>query len=342
MARRKTNKEFIQEVYELVRDEYEFLEEYVNSKTHLLCRHNKCGHEWKTRPDHFLSGRRCPDCAGKKKNKEFVQEIKELVGDEYEFLEEYVNNRTKILCRHNKCGHEWKVTPSNFIFGTRCNRCGNSSKGEKRIIKHLEKNNLKFEIDYSFKDLTVQSYLKFDFAVKQNGEILFLIEYDGKQHFKPSNHFHETSKDFGYAKYKDRVKSAYCINNNIPLLRIPYFKKHQTECLINKMLDKFNLFRKPLEKQKRMKIILQQSLKSTPNKQYKSMGKTYNSNIIPNKGDLIKDSVWKEPNEVIKIIINYSQNVCYVLLKPRNTFFPINEEVKIYKKHGWKEQHQKL
>ena len=242
---KKTNLEFINEIKELTGREYVFLKNYINAHTKIPCRHNKCGYVWKISPHDFLNGgHRCPQCntGGNKKktNLEFMNEVKELVGIEYTFLEKYIGANIKILCRHNKCGYEWKTKPGRFLWGNRCPKC-NSSKGEKKIMRFLKENNFKFEREYSFIELIVKSYLQFDFAVKRNGEILFLIEYDGKQHFDPDNYFHKTEKHFRYRKFKDRVKSAYCFNNSISLLRIPYFRKHQIEYLINEMLEKFDL-----------------------------------------------------------------------------------------------------
>ena len=52
---------------------------------------------------------------------EFLKIIYDLVGDEYTVLSDYKGNRNKILIRHNVCGNEWWVTPSNFIeHGSRC------------------------------------------------------------------------------------------------------------------------------------------------------------------------------------------------------------------------------
>lgn len=68
----------------------------------------------------------------RKSNSEFIKEITNLICSEYIFLEEYINDRTKILCRHNKCGHEWEISPNNFIRGTRCPKCGTISSSEKR------------------------------------------------------------------------------------------------------------------------------------------------------------------------------------------------------------------
>ena len=125
MAKRKTNKKFTEEVFDLVHGRYEFLEEYVNTKTKIKCRHNECGYEWRVKPDDFLRGSRCPSCAGNKKktDNEFINEVKALVGNEYIFLEKYINSKDKILCKHTNCNHEWRISPNNFLAGKRCPNC---------------------------------------------------------------------------------------------------------------------------------------------------------------------------------------------------------------------------
>jgi len=145
MPRRRTNEEFIKEIYDLVGNEYTFLEEYKSNKNKILCIHNKCNYEWKISPNHFFNGTRCPECANKlrnsgkiKTNKKFKDEVYSLVKDEYIFLEEYINNKTKILCRHNKCGYKWKIKPNEFLTGNRCPKCsGLIKKTNKEFLKEV-------------------------------------------------------------------------------------------------------------------------------------------------------------------------------------------------------------
>jgi len=131
--KKKSNKEFIKEVHDLVGNEYTFLEKYVTNKTKILCKHNECGYEWMISSHMFLNkGCRCPQCANKlrnknnkKSNKEFIKEVHNLVRSEYTFLEKYVTNKTKILCKHNECGYEWMIKPDKFLMGQRCPKCAN-------------------------------------------------------------------------------------------------------------------------------------------------------------------------------------------------------------------------
>ena len=49
----KSTKEFKEEVYDLVGDEYEVIGEYVNSQEKIMMRHNVCGCEYPVLPSMF-------------------------------------------------------------------------------------------------------------------------------------------------------------------------------------------------------------------------------------------------------------------------------------------------
>lgn len=67
MSRKKTNEEFIAEVYDAVGDEYTFLESYITSSAKIKVRHNVCGNTYSVSPSNFLIyNSRCPYCAGKR------------------------------------------------------------------------------------------------------------------------------------------------------------------------------------------------------------------------------------------------------------------------------------
>lgn len=238
---KKTHKEFVKEVHNLTGEDYEVLSEYINNRTKIFMKHNKCGYVWKVLPLQFLRGTRCPKCANnaKKTNEEFIQEVYDLVGNEYVFLEPYINDRTKIRCKHNKCGHIWCISPGKFLIGNRCPQCA-ESKGEQTIREYLKDNNVKFLPEYTFGDLTGVGggLLRFDFAVFCNNDDLeFLIEYDGEFHYQ------DIYEDGNYEvlQIHDKRKNQYCKNNNIPLLRIPYWEFDKIEQILDKWLIKYGL-----------------------------------------------------------------------------------------------------
>lgn len=99
-----------------------------------------------------------------------------------------------------------------------------SSRGEIKIYEILKDNDLNFVEEYSFPGLNSSNgrALRFDFAVfDDNGNIEFLIEYQGRQHYEPSAKF-GGKKGFYQQQYNDNKKRRFCALNNICLIEIPY------------------------------------------------------------------------------------------------------------------------
>lgn len=136
--RRKSQAQFVDDVYNLVGDEYAVLGKYAGAKRDILIKHNQCGTEFTTLPSNFLNGKRCPECKGLRisfakrwKPEVFYKKVNELVGDEYTVLGEYTNSATPIRFRHNICGTEYSATPNSFLQGHRCDVCMNKIRSNK-------------------------------------------------------------------------------------------------------------------------------------------------------------------------------------------------------------------
>jgi hypothetical protein len=243
---KKTTDEFKLEVLALVGSEYSVIGEYKNAHTKIEMIHNNpsCGnHRFYMSPHEFLKGQRCPKCYGneKKTTEQFKREVYDLTNGEYEVLGVYINNKHKILMRHNNesCqNYEFSVSPNNFLRGVRCPAC-NESKGEKRISTFLNLHHIDYIEQYSFDDLRSSSgkLLRFDFAVfDKNKKLKLLIEYDGQLHYMIVDYFGGKEK-LEKTKYYDSLKNQYCKQNNIPLLRIPYWEFDNIETILSKHLS---------------------------------------------------------------------------------------------------------
>ena len=62
--------------------------------------------------------------------------------------------------------------------------------------------------------------MQYDFFIPSKN---ICIEYDGVQHFKPIEYF-GGDKNFKSQLIKDKIKSDFCKNNGIKLVRIPYYE----------------------------------------------------------------------------------------------------------------------
>lgn len=59
----------------------------------------------------------------RKTHEEFVKEVFDLVGNEYEVISQYKTSKEKIVMRHHICNKDYEVKPSNFLSGKRCPWC---------------------------------------------------------------------------------------------------------------------------------------------------------------------------------------------------------------------------
>lgn len=100
-----------------------------------------------------------------------------------------------------------------------------ASRGEMKVSEILKMHNFRFKTEYSFPDLISSSGrpLRFDFAVfDDDGNIDFLVEYQGIQHYQPVKRF-GGKKGLYRQKYNDNRKRIYCAKNDYPLVAVPYW-----------------------------------------------------------------------------------------------------------------------
>lgn len=261
---KKTLGEFIKEVYNLVGDEYTVLGEYKSRHSNVLLKHNTCGNTFEMTPGSFLQGQRCPHERYKKsalknsitqgrpdEKKRLLQSICEKEG--YQIIKGYVNEKEKLVLKHSECGDVYEVLPYSFIItGIRC-PCKRRSKGEEIIREWLKENNFIFEEQYKISECKNIRPLPFDFAVFNINKLLFLIEFDGLQHYMKKftcSDGETNTRNFERTKQNDKIKDRFCKENNIHLIRIKYnrctiYEKFK-ERIIDELKEKINNLNKTI------------------------------------------------------------------------------------------------
>lgn len=139
-------------------------------------------------------------------------------------------------CTCLNCGKTNFIVKGDYLRNGDTTSCGCIlSKNEKQIEKMLNNACIQYKTQYSFDDLRSpenENYkLKFDFAIFNGETLLYLIEYDGSQHFKyfydENNGSWNNKENYLKTRKRDRLKNEYCFKNNIPLIRIPYNKEYK-------------------------------------------------------------------------------------------------------------------
>ena len=236
-----THEEFMERFY-IKNDNAENIEilgEYVNNRTKIKCKCKIDEYEWEAIPKNLLKGQGCPKCArnAKKTTEEFKREMKKI-NENIEILGEYINDSTKIKVRCKIDGCEWEVKPNDLLKGIGCPKC-NESKGEKRVAKYLDNKNIEYERQYKFDNCKSKKELPFDFYIPS---LNITIEYDGEYHYMiinrgKSDTYERAFNRFVGTKVRDTIKTIYCKENNIKLIRIPYWDFDKIEKILEKELE---------------------------------------------------------------------------------------------------------
>jgi len=224
---RKNTEDFIIQANIIHNNKYNYLpSKYIRAHNKLKIVCPKHG-EFEQSPDNHLHGKGCKKCQieNTKKNltltnENFIQRAS-LIHDNYFNYDlcmyEHNNKKVKITCpKHGM----FEQTPDNHLHGKGCKKCS-SSKGEIIIRKLLNELDIKFYEQKTFDCCKSVNLLPFDFYLK---EFNVCIEYDGIQHFK-SVEFFGGVKRFNERIKNDKIKTEYCIKNNIRLIRIKYSDK---------------------------------------------------------------------------------------------------------------------
>lgn len=201
-------------------------ENHTKPKVRCLC---DCGNEVIVIKDSVLSGKtRSCGCLQKEtmstaKEKDWTNVVSDSGVKFLNFAYQTDKGTRFWNCECPLCKNEFVALPAKIMSGhtTSCG-CKIESSLERITETILKRNNINYVKQYSFDDCVYKYKLKFDFAVLNNSEVVFVIENDGRQHYEPVDYF-GGEEAFEETKIRDGIKNEYCKIHNIPLLRFPYY-----------------------------------------------------------------------------------------------------------------------
>lgn len=114
-----THKDFVNKIYQEVKDEYTILGQYINADTPIKIKHNICGYIWNVTPSNFTSRKnptRCPICSRKnsgikrrKTKEEFINDIYDKNKYKFQIIGEYKTSDDSLLIKCNNCKTEFEI-----------------------------------------------------------------------------------------------------------------------------------------------------------------------------------------------------------------------------------------
>ena len=205
-----------------------------NNQIYYLCRCLKCNSTEQEVSRHNLVSGQSKACQKCKMEKMRQINIKDETDKNYGFLHVERTATKEERPRQDKDGIWWVCTCTHcgrknvIVFGdylrngdTKSCGCINSI-NESKICQMLDHLNIYYKQQITFKNLSSTGracdLLMYDIGVYNQDKLLYLIEYDGIQHFE-YGHFHN---NYDITHKNDLLKNKYCFEHNIPLIRIPY------------------------------------------------------------------------------------------------------------------------
>lgn len=253
-----TKKLTIKDVENFVREnsDCELLsKEYINARENLKFR-CKCGKEFERSFDNFKRKKTtlCQSCSNKrelsqsakikisKSKLKSIDEVLKVVENDMKckFMKRYTkkNTRSTIIvfeCSVHGIQEAYWTNLSKRKCCPKCNKMYIESKGNKLVESWLLENNIAFKKEYKFEKCKDTRALPFDFYIPT---LNTCIEFDGLQHYT-NIYFGKGNEEKALEYYKrhDKIKDDYCKQNNIKLVRIPYFEIDNIDSILKSALQ---------------------------------------------------------------------------------------------------------
>ena len=187
----------------------------------------------------YLCGREQTVNKSRKNINDVITDIEKYNGNKLLNPEDYKNSHEsnlRILC--GTCGknvfimsrHAYRAKTASHL----CAECSKKiSGGELRIKNVLDDNGVSYEREKRFSDCRDYFPLPFDFYLPEHN---ICIEFDGEQHYNSNFYVTMKSKNpeelFEKEQLHDEIKTKYCEEKGIKLIRIPYSKLNQIEKIV--------------------------------------------------------------------------------------------------------------
>lgn len=226
---------------------------YMNAHQKMRFSCDKCGRTYEADLNHVISRNQimCPDCSRIEKGIRHRVD-KDTVRNEFlnsgltPLFDKYNGCDEKLRCL-DKSGHSLEITYRSL---SQRNKIGytdysvSRSRYESLTQDYLDELGVSYIPQYTCDGCEDKRRLHFDFAIFGNdsGKLILIIEADGQQHFQPvrfEGNADDADRAFDGIRRRDEIKDRFCQEQNIEMLRIPYFnfENGRYKNLIKEKLD---------------------------------------------------------------------------------------------------------
>lgn len=213
-----TTEQFIKRSKVIHNNKYDYSKSIYSGKRNLINIICPVHGEFSQLAGNHLQGRGCSKCHFDNKKlttEQFIERANKVHNNKYIYSKVIYKgcfNKLNILCPIHG---EFEQVSNYHLQGNGCPKC-DSSKGENIIRSLLDKHNIQYIQEYRIPDQIYK--FRYDFYLQ---ELNVLIEFHGKQHFKPIEYFGGI-ETFNYIRKNDLFKKELAKLSNIPLIEFNY------------------------------------------------------------------------------------------------------------------------
>ena len=191
-----------------------------NNRVYCKCQ-CECGKIFKARKDNIKSGHtKSCGCLSSRAGKNLLNQVFNHLTVIEKTEKRNIAGNIIWKCKCNCSNNSIIEVDTHSLLSGATQSCGClTSKGEEKIAALLSQHNIPFVKQKTFETCKFPNsgYLaKFDFYVNNK----YIIEFDGIQHFQTIDFFQ--NNNYTSIQTRDKIKTKWCQENNIPLIRIPY------------------------------------------------------------------------------------------------------------------------
>ena len=175
---KKITPEEYREIFKSSFPDYELLSDYKGNKEYIVVRCKIDGNVWNTKPNWLKSGAGCSRCyhnrsVNKKTSEEYINNIKNVHGDKYDYsLTEYNGNKEKITVICKKHG-KFNIRADHHLQGQGCRECAIEENANNKRSNKDDLVNRANEVHDNIYDYSLVTYkncdTKVDIICKKHG-----------------------------------------------------------------------------------------------------------------------------------------------------------------------------
>ena len=230
LALRKTFEQFLQDATDVHTDLYDYSDsEYITNKDDMKVYCKQCHKHFMVTPNNHLRGHGCRDCGifwrgmrKRKTNEKFLEEAHSVFGpDAYDYSKtDYLRHDEPVTIGCKRCKKDFSQTLENHLRGQdgcpNCRRPTVESHGIRSIKRYLTEKGMTFWCERHLPHLPRRRY---DIAFIYKGRY-YIIEFDGRQHFRFTPIWHLDFDDFLFRQEVDKLKNAVALYSQYNIIRL--------------------------------------------------------------------------------------------------------------------------